>query len=240
MKNQVDGCGRAAFLKTTSLALGATYMTGLGSMRVAEAAGGGPPMEAARPAEALAKLKAGNARFAAGKPECAPLTARIAELAHGQNPFAVVLGCSDSRVPVETIFDQIPGNLFVVRVAGNFLTDDGLGSVEYSVAVLKSKLILVLGHSSCGAVSAAVSYVKSGTSQPGHIQDLVVAIEPAAKATKGLHGDWIANAVSENVKRNVRAMTQRSSIVAEAVQNGALHVVGGVYDLHTGKVAVLS
>jgi len=240
MSDPPDSCGRAAFLKATSLVLGASYVAGLGSARTADAAGGGPPMEASTPADALAKLKAGNARFAAGKPECAPLTARVAELASGQNPFAVVLGCSDSRVPVETIFDQVPGNVFVVRVAGNYLTDDGLGSIEYSVAVLKSKLILVLGHSSCGAVSAALTYVKDGATQPGHIQDVVMAIAPAARAARGLHGDWLANAVSENVRRNVHAMTQRSHIVDDAVRAGSLHVAGGVYDLHTGRVQVIA
>ncbi len=202
--------------------------------------GGGPPMEASTPAEALAKLMAGNARFAAGRSECAALTARVAELANGQNPFAVVLGCSDSRVPVETIFDQVPGNVFVVRVAGNYLTDDGLGSIEYSVAMLKSKLILVLGHSNCGAVSAAVTYVKDGASQPGHIQDVVTAIAPAARAARGLRGDWVANAVSENVKRNVQAMTKRSRIVSDAVKAGTLHVAGGIYDLHAGLVEVIA
>lgn len=193
-------------------------------------------MAAATSADALAMLKAGNARFASGRPECGPVTARVAELASGQNPFAVVLGCSDSRVPVESVFDQPPGNVFVVRVAGNYLTGDGLGSIEYAVAVLKSKLILVLGHSSCGAVSAAVSYVENGTTQPGHIQELVVAIEPAAKATKGKPGNWLANAVAENVRLNVAAVTSRSTIVADAVRSGSLQVAGAIYDLRSGRV----
>lgn len=236
MDDTTERCGRADFIRSTAIALGATVASGAS---LADAAGGGPPMEASSPDEALALLRAGNARFSSGKPRCAPLTARVAELASGQNPFAIVLGCSDSRVPVETIFDQIPGNVFVVRVAGNFLTDAGLGSIEYAVAVLKAKLILVLGHSSCGAVSAAVSYVKDRTSQPGHIQDLVVALEPAATAARHEPGDWLTNAIAENVTRNVRAMTQRSSIIADAARGGALHVTGGVYDLHTGRVAVL-
>lgn len=194
-------------------------------------------MEASTPAEAIQRLEAGNARFAAGRPSCGPLGARVAELAAGQNPFAIVLGCSDSRVPVETIFDQEPGNVFVVRVAGNFLTGPGLGSIEYAIAVLKSKLIVVLGHSKCGAVSAAISHVEHGTTQPGHIQDLVTAIEPAAKAARGHAGDWVAAAVAENVRQNVAAMSQRSEIVSSAVRSGSLRVVGGVYDLHTGRVA---
>jgi len=237
MQNEMDSCGRAAFLRTTTLGLGASVAGTLGMSVVADAAGGGPPMEASSPADALAKLKAGNIRFATGKPQCGSLTARVAELANGQNPFAIVLGCSDSRVPVNTVFDQPPGNIFVVRIAGNFVENAGLGSIEYAIAVLKSKLIVVLGHSACGAVSAAVSYVKDGTSQPGHIQTLVKAIEPAAKATKGHRGDWVTNAIAENVKLNVQAMTAKSSIVNDAVKSGAVRVTGGVYDLHTGRVS---
>jgi carbonic anhydrase len=206
---------------------------------VAIASGVGPPMAAHSASEALELLEEGNERFVEGHPKCGPRTARIGELQNGQSPFAIVLGCSDSRVPIETIFDQVPGNLFVVRVAGNFVNDDGLGSIEYSVANLKSKLILVLGHQSCGAVQAAVGYVKDGASQPGHIQNLVTAIEPAAKATKGLPGDWVANAVAENVKMNVAAMTARSTIVADAVKAGTLKVSGAVYSLHDGKVTFL-
>src|SRR5579863_23728 len=107
------------------------------------------------PADALERLKAGNARFVAGTPRPKPFGPRIAALAKGQAPFGVILACSDSRVPVETIFDQQPGDLFVVRVAGNFLNTDGLGSIEFAVALLKSKLVVVLGHESCGAVGAA-------------------------------------------------------------------------------------
>ncbi len=177
--------------------------------------------------EALALLKAGNARFVSGAPQSDP---------SGQAPYAVVLGCSDSRVPIETIFDQAAGRLFVVRVAGNFLNEDNLGSIEFSVAVLKSKLILVLGHSSCGAIEAAVGYVKDGTTQPGYIQDLVAKLGPAARNVRGNSGDWVANAVAENVKLNVAAMTGRSTIVAQAVKSGEVEVKGGVYDLRSGRV----
>jgi len=123
----------------------------------------------------LAALMAGNARFVAGNPRCVPATARRTELANGQAPFAAVLGCSDSRVPVETIFDHDPGDVFVVRVAGNFVTDTGLGSLEYSVAVLKSELIMVLGHSSCGAVKPKLTLAertyRCGDDACGHVAD---------------------------------------------------------------------
>jgi carbonic anhydrase len=236
----LEYCERATFLKRAGLGLSAAALSGdaFASASRAIAAGEGPPMAANSPAEALALLRAGNARFVAGKPQCGPLIARVAEVAAGQSPFAVVLGCSDSRVPIETVFDQVPGNVFVVRIAGNFLNNDGLGSIEYAVSVFKSKLILVLGHTSCGAVTAAVTFVRDGTTLPSHIQDVVAALAPAAEATRGSSGDWVANAIAENVKRNVQAATS-STIVADAVKGGSLQVAGGIYDLRTGSVAFL-
>jgi carbonic anhydrase len=189
------------------------------------------------PADALERLRAGNARFVAGTPRTEPFGARMAALANGQSPFGVVLGCSDSRVPVETVFDQEPGNLFVIRVAGNFLNADGLGSIEFAVEALKSKLIVVLGHETCGAVGAALKYVRDGVEQPGHIQDLVNAIAPAVRATRGVEGDWHASAVVENVELTVKAMLARSPIIADAVEHGDVAVVGGIYSIRTGNVA---
>ncbi|MBV8489154.1 MAG: carbonic anhydrase [Candidatus Eremiobacteraeota bacterium] len=200
---------------------------------------GAPTPAATTPEAGIELLKAGNARFVAGQSHCGPLTARRVELANGQSPFAIILSCSDSRVPVETVFDQMPGNLFSVRVAGNFLNNDGLGSIEYAVAVLKSTLILVLGHSSCGAVEATVAFLKNGAAQPSHIQALITALEPAAKAAKSEPGDWLANAIVENVKQNVAAAPVRSSIVADSVKAGKLGVIGGVYDLKSGVVKFL-
>jgi carbonic anhydrase len=187
----------------------------------------------------LEALMAGNARFASGQPLCLPATARRAELANGQAPFAAVLGCSDSRVPVEAIFDHNPGDIFAVRIAGNFVDNVGLGSLEYAVAVLKATLVLVLGHSNCGAVSSAVKYVKEGTVAPGHIQAIVQAIAPAATAVKGEHGDWTANAIVENVHINIAALTARSTILADALKAGTITIHGGVYDLHSGKVTIV-
>jgi carbonic anhydrase len=195
-----------------------------------------PPPAASTAEHSLRLLKEGNARFVAGEPHHEGITARRLELVAGQSPFAVVLGCSDSRVPIETVFDQVPGNLFVVRVAGNFLDDNGLASIEYSVKVLGSSLIVVLGHERCGAVDATLQFLKNGTEQPGHIQQLVTAILPAAEAVRGDEGDWWDNAVAENVRLNVEAITARSEIVAAAAKRGTLRVVGGVYDLRGGKV----
>jgi carbonic anhydrase len=189
------------------------------------------------PVGALETLKAGNARFVAGTPRSEPFSPRVAALANGQRPFAVVLGCSDSRVPIEIVFDQAPGNLFVVRVAGNFLNRDGLGSIEFAIDALKSRLVVVLGHENCGAVGAALGYVKDGKQQPGHIQELVDAIAPAVTATRGAAGDWYENAIAHNVELNVKAMTAGSKIVSDAVVRGDVQVIGGIYSVRTGLVA---
>lgn len=190
-------------------------------------------------AEHLQELMDGNARFVAGTPKSRPTSAQRMELASGQAPFAAILGCSDSRVPVEAIFDHGPGDIFVVRIAGNFVNADNLGSLEYSVAVLKSELVMVLGHSSCGAVKAATQAAK-GEHFPGHIQGIATAILPAAKATKSEPGDWVANATRENVRLNMHAVTSQSTILADAVNAGKLSVVGAVYDLRSGKVTLVS
>ncbi len=227
---------RSAFLKRGGLGLSSAAFaaSALSATSQAVAAGGEPTMAASSAAEALTLLKAGNARFATG-----PLGRHVGELVAGQHPFAIVLGCSDSRVPIETIFDQAPGNIFAVRVAGNFLNNDGLGSIEYGVSVLRTKLVMVLGHSGCGAVTAAVAYVRDGTTLPSHMQDVVDALAPAAQATRGVQGDWVTNAIAENVRQNAQAVASRSTIVADAVKAGALDVVGGIYDLRSGSVSFL-
>lgn len=189
------------------------------------------------PADALELLEAGNERFVAGAPQFEPYGPRVADFAGGQNPFAVVLGCSDSRVPIETIFDQVPGNIFVVRIAGNFLDDNTLGSIEFSVEVLKTPLIVVLGHLRCGAVTAALAYVREGARQRGHIQGIVEAIVPAVQAARTLPGDWLEEAIAQNVALNVKNLTVSSNIVAERVDSGELQVIGGIYNVTTGRVA---
>ena len=239
MDREALRCDRHSFLERAGLGIAAGAFALPSIAGIAEAAGVGPPPMAADAKAGLARLLAGNARFVAGHPICPPLTQRRAALAHGQSPYAIVLSCSDSRVPVETIFDEEPGNIFGVRIAGNFLDDNGIGSIEYSVAVLKSTLVVVMGHSECGAVKAAVENVKSGAMPPGHIAGLVRAIEPAAKRSRVHKGDWLQNAIVENVRENVAALPRGSTIVAEAVHAGKLRVVGGLYDLESGRVRLL-
>lgn len=191
----------------------------------------------ATPADALERLKAGNARFMAGTPEHEPYGPRVSEFAGDQKPFAVILACSDSRLPVETLFDQLPGKIFTVRVAGNFVSDDTIGSIEFGVGVLKAKLIVVLGHSQCGAVKAALRFVRDGIEQGGHIQQIVEAVTPAVQAARDYPGDWLENGTAQNVALNVRAVTVNSEIIAAHVNAGEVAVVGGIYNVNTGWVA---
>ncbi len=188
---------------------------------------------------ALQNLMDGNRRFVLGQPRSRPGVERVRQLASGQSPFATVLACSDSRVPVETLFDHEPGDIFVVRIAGNFASDAALGSIEYATAVLKSPLVLVLGHTACGAVKAAVDFVHSGKTFPGHIQTLAQAIAPAARQSEDESGDWWHNAVVANV-RFASARLRESKLIATALTDAGVRISGGVYDLKTGEVSLLS
>jgi carbonic anhydrase len=184
--------------------------------------------------EALKKIKEGNLRYVAGTAEHPHQTAvRRTELATGQTPFAIVLGCADSRTAPEVIFDQGLGDLFVVRVAGNIVNDETLASMEYAVEHLGSKLIVVLGHERCGAVKAAKETVAANATAPGHIQSLVEAIKPAVIKTSD--GDVEATAKA-NVKHVTKLIKETAPILKEKIESGAVSVVGAKYDLDTGVV----
>ena len=198
------------------------------------------PQNVISPDEALARLKRGNRRYVEGVAKRHDFVAEREALVGGQNPFAAILSCADSRVAPEYAFDTSRGDLFVVRVAGNFVNTDNLASLEYSVAVLKTPLILVLGHEACGAVKAAISAVKDGASFPGHIQDLTVALAPAVKAVLDRPGDLLENATEENVRRNVAALKAATPILTAAVDEKRLDIVGGIYRLKTGQVDILA
>lgn len=190
------------------------------------------------PDEALKSLMDGNARYVAGDMNLSGYTAERESMAAGQSPRAIILGCADSRVPPEIIFDQNRGQLFVVRVAGNFIEQDGLASMEYAVKVLGSRLIVVLGHSGCGAVEASIQYVKEDAQLPGHLPDLVRAIKPAVEEVKGKPGDMLTNAIEANARYNAAKLSKAAPIVSKAVADGHVKVVSGVYDLETGRVAI--
>ena len=189
------------------------------------------------PAEAISKLKEGNERYMSGNLQHpGQTTERRTELAKTQHPFAGIVSCSDSRVPPEIVFDQGLGDLFIVRVAGNVINDEGLGSVEYTVDHLGTRLILVLGHQSCGAVEAARETIAAKGKAPGHIESLVTAIKPAVEATAK---DDLDTTVKANVKNVVKALRSSTPILKAKVDSGEIQLIGGYYSLDTGAVTFL-
>ena len=215
------------------------------------------------PAEAMSRLKEGNGRYTSGNEQPSEssqerahmatnsyenagmtflgMTAdqaakRRAELTKSQHPFAIIVSCSDSRVPPEIVFDQGLGDLFVLRVAGNVIDDHSLGSIEYAVDHLAVRLIVVLGHQRCGAVKAAKDTIAAKTKAPAHIQSLVTAIRPAVEAT--VHDD-LETTVKANVKDVGQALRSSTPILKPKVDSGDLRVVDAYYSLDTGSVTFL-
>ncbi len=215
---------------------GAATVVGMPTLRVEAAA-----MVSARlnPNAALEQLVAGNRRYVAGRPIHTEHTARREENAGKQHPFAIVLSCSDSRVPPEIVFDQGIGDLFVVRVAGNVATDVGIGSIEYAVSHFASALLVVLGHTNCGAVHATVDALESGSSAPGHIKAIVDQIVPAAVATRHESGDKYLNATKANARGVASKLHATQPIIAPQVQKKQLEVASALYSLETGLVSLL-
>jgi carbonic anhydrase len=198
------------------------------------------PQNAIRPSAALDLLMDGNARYAANAPVERDYSAGRAAREQVQHPIAAILSCSDSRVAPELLFDQGPGDVFVVRVAGNFVNDDGLASLEYAVEFLNVPLIMVLGHTNCGAISAAVKVVKERAELPGHLPELIKSIEPAVIAAHGKHpSDLVAATIDENVRLNVKRLIADAPIMSDALAAKKIAVSGGVYDLATGKVKLI-
>jgi carbonic anhydrase len=186
------------------------------------------------PVDALTRLKAGNQRFIAGKLQHPHQDSkRRAELATGQRPFAIVLGCADSRTSPEVLFDQGLGDLFVIRVAGNVLDDHVLASIEYAVDHLGAQLIVVLGHQRCGAVQAAKETLDSKAEAPAHINSLVTAIQPAVEATRGAD---VEATVKANVENVVQSLRSSEPVLKKEVEAGAITVVGAYYNLDIGAV----
>lgn len=190
-----------------------------------------------KPDAALARLKAGNARFVSGNlAHPHQSLARRAKIKDGQRPFAIILGCSDSRTAPEVVFDQGLGDLFVVRSAGNVVDDVGLGSIEYAAEHLGASLIVVLGHENCGAVKATLD----GGKLPGHLPAIAKAIRPAVKASANRPGDALDNAVLENARLEAHRVADSKPILRKLVEQGKVRVVAARYDLHTGRIVFLS
>ncbi len=190
-------------------------------------------------AEAMQKLLEGNARFVSGNVSHQDqyVVERRSELISSQHPFAVVVGCSDSRVPPEAVFDQGLGDIFVVRTAGQVLDNASLGSIEYAVEHLGVPLVVVLGHDSCGAVTAAVN----GGEAPGHLKSLVESIQPAVDEAKEMNneGELLNNSIDNNIKNIQKSLESAEPILSEKVRKGELKVVGARYHLDTGVVQII-
>ena len=190
------------------------------------------------PAQAWDRMLAGNARFVEGRPFAGDTSpGRRAELSGGQDPSALVFGCSDSRVAPEIVFDQGLGELFVVRTAGH-VTDTGvLGSIEFGVAVLGVPLVVVLGHEGCGAVGATVGVVDGDEMPGGYVRDVVERVTPSVLSARRRHGGSAdaAQVLVEHVVQGVDQLVRRSVVLAEAVAAGRCAVVGAVYALEEGS-----
>ena len=198
------------------------------------------PQNSMSPQAALDRLMAGNARYAANKLDVKDFAVGRAARAQAQYPIASILCCADSRVAPELMFDQIAGDLFVVRVAGNYLNPDALASLEYGVAVLGTPLVMVMGHSNCGALKATIEEIQSSKPLPGHIWDITDAVRPAIESTVKAGGEnLLERATDANVEYNVARVTSAQPIIAETVKSGRVHVVGAEYELATGKVRLL-
>jgi carbonic anhydrase len=187
------------------------------------------------PDEALRQLMAGNQRFVMRKRKSPNQdVVRLNEVAKGQKPFAAILGCADSRVPSEIVFDQGLGDLFVCRVAGNIAIAEEIGSLEFGAAVLGTKVIMVMGHERCGAVDATLK----GASVPGQIGSLLDAIRPSLARAKGLPGDPLENACKANIAYQVEQL-KKSPVLTDLITTGKLKIVGGYYDLDNGTVSLI-
>jgi carbonic anhydrase len=236
--------GRRNFLKLASVGSVGIAATAAGSVvgKTQEAVAQQPSTpqpkpQPVNPDEALKRLVEGNKRFIEEKRQSPNQSRlRLQQTAVAQYPFASILGCADSRVPAEIVFDQGLGDLFVVRVAGNVASQTAIGSLEFSTAVLGSQLIVVLGHARCGAVTAAIK----GDPLPGRIGVFVEEIKPAVQRVKFKTGDIEENSIISNVQYQVEKLKEASTILSNLIEQGKLKIVGGRYDLATGKVTLVT
>jgi len=198
------------------------------------------PENVLSPEDSLTRLLKGNERYVEGVMRRHDFRHEREVLAGGQNPFAAILSCADSRIAPEYAFDSGRGDLFVCRIAGNFASDETIASLEYAVAVLNTPLIMVLGHDACGAVDATIKSIKDDKLPPGHIPTLVAAIAPSVKAVASQSGDALNNAIRQNVIDNVAKLKSAAPILGAATGEKKLKIVGGIYRLKSGKVEMVA
>ena len=192
------------------------------------------------PDEALRRLQTGNARYVRNELNAKDFSAGRAARAQSQFPVAAILGCADSRVSPELNFDQGPGELFVCRVAGNYMNVDNRASLEYGVEVLGAPLVVVLGHTNCGAVKAVLQYAKDRKPLPGHLHMIVDALYPGvAESIKQGQSDQLDHAIEANVRHNVQRLQNAHPVIAKALDEHKVKILGAIYELDTGKVRFL-
>jgi carbonic anhydrase len=198
------------------------------------------PQNVLSPDASLERLLKGNTRYVEGVSQRHDFKHEREALAGGQNPYAAILSCADSRIAPEYAFDSGRGDLFVCRVAGNFANTETVASLEYAVAVLGAPLILVLGHDSCGAVDAAIKSLKDDAALPGHMPSLVTGLAPAVKAVLQQGGDTLSKAIRQNVVDTIAKLSSATPILSAAVEQRKIRVVGGIYRLADGRVDMVS
>lgn len=238
---------KRSFLKlsaTTALGLG-MIRAGIANARESKSANTSgalspKPENVLTPDQALERLMQGNERYVSGKSKPLDFHDIQSALTGGQNPYATILGCSDSRASPEHCFDEAQGDLFVARGAGNYLTNDNIATIEYSVAVLNTPLIMVLGHESCGAVKAAMDAVDHHKDFPGHIQLLASAIAPAVRAVNDTSSSRLINVTKMNVIMTVERLRSKTPILDFYHDHKRIRIVGGIYHLDSGKVELIA
>lgn len=235
---------RRNFLKITGVGAIAATSFNLGGVLSASGAVAEECKKPENAEEALQALMEGNKRFVNSKKKGPRRGDKCrVEAAAGQNPFVAILACADSRVAPEIIFDQGIGDLFVVRVAGNIVDPSNYGiqgSLEFGVLALGASLIMVLGHSECGAVAGAITAIQDGTQFPGSINNIVQTIEPAVEKAKGKKGNLLHNSIISNVQIGVDKLNNSDPLISDLVKKGKVKVVGANYDLKTGEAKLVS
>ncbi|WP_437192864.1 carbonic anhydrase [Planctomicrobium sp. SH527] len=235
--SHLEPTSRREFVQRIGLA--AAGVACLSSSGMLHAANESAPMN---PDGILESLRKGNERFSSGKTQLSPrLPTDFAQDVKGQAPPAIILGCADSRVPPEFVFDQPIGGLFVLRVAGNIVGSGPilLGSIEFAVAELGAKLIVVMGHSKCGACQAAIDHIENNDKLPGSIEGMVDYIRPVVREVQGTTGDKLVNVTKKNAIANAKRLETLGPILPGRVAKGELKIVGAYYEMSTGKVEFL-
>ncbi|MEH1842646.1 MAG: carbonic anhydrase [Nostoc sp.] len=226
---------RRSLFKFGAGAIGTSVLTAGLSSNLLAAENKAPAEDDITPDKAFQELLEGNERFVKAKRRNPHQThSRLVEVAKGQKPFASVLGCADSRVPSEIVFDQGLGDLFVCRVAGNIATKEEIGSLEFGSLVLGSKVIMVVGHERCGAVDATIK----GAEVPGQIGSLLEAIRPSVESSKGQSGDKLENACKANILAQLKKL-KSSPVLSKLIEEEKLKIAGAYYDLDTGKISIV-